>query len=108
MGDEADIQWGNLKEDSNNTSLKLYSSFFSEGVEYKLYDNVEVYNDTEEPHIGKIVKLWEDKSNGERKVLIRWFFKNKELKAKPDGNPKEVFLAFGKGKGVTNENELVY
>jgi hypothetical protein len=68
---------------------------------------VEVYNHTEEPYIGKIVKLWEEKSTGEKKVLIQWFFRNKELKENPDGNPKEVFLAFGKGKGVTNVNELV-
>mgnify|MGYP000008102351 CR=1 FL=1 len=107
MSDEADIQWGSLKKDSKDTSRNFYTSFFSEGVEYKLYDNVEVYNHSGEPYIGKIVKLWEEKSTGEKKVLIRWFFKNKELKQNPDGNPKEVFLAFGKGKGVTNENELV-
>eukprot|EP00250_Pteridium_aquilinum_P010973 c19755_g1_i1 orf=466-2559(-) len=106
MSNEVDIQWGTIK-DSGNKARILYSSFFSEGVEYKLYDNVEVYSaDHSEPYIGKIMKLWEEKESGLRKVLIRWFFKLRDLDPDMEGDPRELYLAFGKGKGVTNENDL--
>jgi hypothetical protein len=86
----------------------FYSSFFTEeGVEYVLYDNVKVENESGDPYIGKIMELWQEESTGEKKVLIQWFFKSGELPTVPSANPREVFLAYGKGKGVSNENEVV-
>ena len=72
-----------------------------------LYDNVKVSNDSGDPYIGKIIKLWQEESIGVKKALIHWFFKSDELPTEPGADPREVFLAFGKGKGVTNENEVV-
>ena len=72
-----------------------------------LYDNVKVSNDSGDPYIGKIIKLWQEESIGVKQALIHWFFKSNELPTEPGADPREVFLAFGKGKGVTNENEVV-
>lgn len=108
MSEEADIQWGTIM--NCNKAKTFYSSFISEGVVYELFDNVEVYsgdaNDHSDPYIGKIVGLWEEKESGMRKVMIRWFFKLKDLDREMEGDPRELYLAFGKGKGVKNENDL--
>lgn len=80
------------------------SSCRSEGVEYSLYDIVKIYDkDFTVPHIGKILKMWEERSSGTRKALICWFLWHKEVKPHDADNPKELFLAFGKDKGATNE-----
>ncbi|KAH6558299.1 hypothetical protein KP509_1Z070700 [Ceratopteris richardii] len=105
MEDVPDIHWGPLKLFVSKSKI-AYSSFFSEGEEYTLYDNVEVYADVDkDPYIGKIMKLWEDRENGSKKALIRWFFRPRDLELQTS-DPKELYLAFGKGKGVTNENDL--
>lgn len=107
MTEEVDIRWGTVK---NHTKTKtFYSSFISEGVEYSLFDNVEVNNGSDgdaDPYIGKIVKLWEVKEGGESKALIRWFFRPRDLGKEMEGDPRELYLAFGTGIGVTNENDL--
>ncbi|KAI5063518.1 hypothetical protein GOP47_0022065 [Adiantum capillus-veneris] len=105
MSEEADIQWGTIQVSATKANI-FYYSFFSEGVEYKLYDNVQVYNGPREPYIGKIIKLWEEKQSGMKKVLIRWFLRLRDLDSQMEGDPKELYLAFGKGIGVTNENDL--
>lgn len=109
MGDsngDVDVRWGETNESTNEKKI-FYSSFFSEGQEYNLYDNVEVYDESKtEPHVGKIMKLWEERENGKKRVLIRWFLRPKELGLDYSDDSKELFLAFGKGKGVMNENDV--
>eukprot|EP00250_Pteridium_aquilinum_P006570 c16460_g1_i1 orf=127-2133(+) len=97
----------NDEVESEEEERRYLSCCASEGVEYRLYDNVKVYDERySEPHIGKIAKLWEERASGTRKVLIRWFLKHKEVKPHAHDNPRELFLAFGQGKGVANENDL--
>ena len=72
-------------------------------------------HDENEPdgHVAKIMKLWEDMTTGSKMTLLRWFIRWEELppllKAGKDSceNSRELFLAFGLGKGVCNENKLV-
>ncbi|KAI5067327.1 hypothetical protein GOP47_0017855 [Adiantum capillus-veneris] len=83
------------------------SSCSNEGVEYRLYDIVKIFDkEFAVPHIGKILKMWEERSSGTRKALVCWFLWHKEVKPHDADNPKELFLAFGEGKGVTNELKM--
>lgn len=106
-----DFQWGEAKGTSNKNK-KFYSSFIYENEEYYLFDNV-IVHDKEVPdgHVAKIMKLWQDISSGTMMTLLRWFLKPHELPSHLQGqmvreNSKELFLAFGKGSGVSNENKL--
>eukprot|EP00250_Pteridium_aquilinum_P000928 c11112_g1_i1 orf=520-2169(-) len=106
-----EFTWGKAKGTSNK-GKKYYSSFFYENEEYHLFDNV-IVHDKKEPdgHVAKIMKLWEDISNGTMMTLLRWFLKPHELPSHLQSQvlcegSKELFLAFGKGKGVSNENKL--
>ena len=108
--------WGKAKG-TVNKEKKFYCSFFFQGEEFSLYDNVIVHDENEPDgqNIAKIMKLWEDTTTGLKMTLLRWFIRKEELPpqlraAKDDGsreNSKELFLAFGLGKGVCNENKLV-
>ena len=105
--------WGKAKG-TMNKEKKFYCSFFYQGEEYKLYDNVVVHDENEpDGHVAKIMKLWEDMTTGSKMTLLRWFIRWEELppllKAGKDSceNSRELFLAFGLGKGVCNENKLV-
>lgn len=111
LNSDDELMWGKVKG-TLNKEKKYYHSFFYEDEEYRLFDNVIVY-DEEEPdgHVAKIMKLWEELSSGKKMSLLRWFIRPDELPPHLQaqvlhGNPKELFLAFGKGKGVCNENKL--
>lgn len=107
----AEFTWGKAKA-SSNKERKYYTSFFFDNEEYSLYDNVIVYDKKQsDGHVAKIMKLWEDIASGGMMVLLRWFLKPLELPSHLQSqvvckNSKELFLAFGKGKGVSNENKL--
>lgn len=111
LDNDDDFMWGEAKQ-TLDREKKYYCSFFYGDEEYNLYDNVFLYDENEtEQHIGKIMKLWEECSSGSKMALIRWFLRPNELplKLREPGlskKTKELFLAFGKGKGVTNENRL--
>ncbi|KAI9120007.1 hypothetical protein K1719_008976 [Acacia pycnantha] len=62
----------------------------------------------EEPYIGKLIKIWET-TNKAKTVKILWFFRPCEIKNFLPSNEtrdNELFLASGKGKGLTNINPL--
>jgi hypothetical protein len=108
--------WGKSKG-TVSKEKKFYCSFFFRGEEFSLYDNVVVHDENEPDgqNIAKIMKLWEDTTTGSKMTLLRWFVRKEELpphlKDMKDndsrGSSKELFLAFGLGKGVCNENKLV-
>ncbi|XAR50586.1 hypothetical protein NMG60_11004945 [Bertholletia excelsa] len=105
-GENIEFIWGRRKcicgEDND---VQLYESFTYDGMEYSLYDCVYTCSDQDsEPHIGKIVEIWEDQSH-EKVVKIVWFFHPAEIHhwladIKPSKN--EIFLASGEGKGLFN------
>ncbi|MCO5577284.1 hypothetical protein L7F22_031111 [Adiantum nelumboides] len=107
----AEFTWGKAKA-SSNKEKKSYTSFFYDDEEYTLYDNVIVF-DKNQPngHVAKIMKLWEDFATGTMMALFRWYLRPLELPPHLQSqvaheNCKELFLAFGKGNGVSNENKL--
>ncbi|XP_050210247.1 protein ANTI-SILENCING 1 [Mercurialis annua] len=89
--------------------VQFYESFTYDGVEYALYDSVYLYTDSDsEPHVGKIIKIWEN-SDKTKKVKILWFFRPCEILNYLNGNKvcqNELFLASGDGTGLTNINPL--
>lgn len=107
-----DFTWGKAKGTSSK-DRKYYNSFFYENEEYYLFDNVIVHDEeNSDGHVAKIMKLWQDISSGTMMTSLRWFLKPHELPSYLQSqmvreNSKELFLAFGKGKGVSNENKLV-
>lgn len=106
-----DFTWGKAKGTSSKDK-KYYNSFFYENEEYYLFDNVIVHDEeNSDGHVAKIMKLWQDISSGTMMTSLRWFLKPHELPSYLQSqmvreNSKELFLAFGKGKGVSNENKL--
>lgn len=101
------FQWGNKVAGS----LSSYESMFFKGVRYDLYDCVFVRSGLAEPHLGKLMRLFDDEE-GVKKVRLRWFIRpfelpggaNKDFQKEP--NVKEVFIAQGNFKGVENENAV--
>jgi hypothetical protein len=80
------------------------------GVWYGLYDCVHVRSLAEEPHVGKIMRLYEE--DGKRKMRVRWFLRSGELplsesKELSARDKKELFIAQGSVKGVENVNLVV-
>lgn len=96
---ESEFMWGekNLQLGNNWWS---YKSMRFEGVWYCPDDCVFVksilgYAD----HIGKIMSLQENK--GKRDMRVRWFLRAEEILDQPQKyDPKEVFIAMGRLKGV--------
>eukprot|EP00249_Psilotum_nudum_P024075 c29082_g1_i1 orf=551-3115(-) len=105
--DNDSITWGRVAK-SLYKGNSAYLSFFYEGQEYELYENFYLHDEgASEPHVGKVVALWEEKKTGRKRMLVRWFFRPTDLVLLGlDSNSKELFLAFGEGKGVMNENDL--
>ncbi|XP_058751837.1 protein ANTI-SILENCING 1-like [Vicia villosa] len=104
-----DFKWGNRKGiDAGSKDTVLYESFVYDGVEYFLYDCVYFYHtDHVETSIGKLVKMFE--RDGRKMIDVVWFFRPMEIRNfhgsyKPFWN--ELFLASGKGIGVSNCNLL--
>ncbi|KAL3629958.1 hypothetical protein CASFOL_026270 [Castilleja foliolosa] len=103
-GEDFQFCWG-LKKGA----ITLYESFTLDDIKYSLYDCVYMWRDNQdEPDIGKLVRIWETESR-EKKVEVVWFFHPVEI-ANWLGDIKplqrEVFLACGHGKGVSNISPL--
>lgn len=101
--DRLTFRWGVKKG-----TINLYESFTLDGIRYSLFDNVYVWNN-DQPEIGKLVRIMETE-NHEKKVEIVWFFRPRDIvnflgNVKP--LKKEVFLACGEGKGLSNVCALV-
>ncbi|KAK4278236.1 hypothetical protein QN277_016106 [Acacia crassicarpa] len=105
-----EFKWGRMKgKGGRNKEVQFYESFTYDGVEYRLFDSVYVYKEgEEEPYIGKLIKIWES-PNKPKQVKILWFFRPCEiLNFLPTNETRdnELFLASGKGRGLTNVNPL--
>ncbi|XP_065849097.1 protein ANTI-SILENCING 1 [Euphorbia lathyris] len=89
--------------------VQFYESFMYDSVEYRLYDSVYMYMESEpEPFIGKIIKIWET-SDKTKKVKILWFFRPCEISNYLQDNTasaNELFLASGTGAGLANINPV--
>ncbi|XP_044495584.1 protein ANTI-SILENCING 1 isoform X4 [Mangifera indica] len=87
----------------------FYKSFKLKGVRYFLYDSVFAYQeDYPEAHIGKIVEIYKTPADEMRMKLV-WFFRPHDIRNflndyKPSW--KEIFLASGKGRGLSNVSPL--
>ncbi|CAM8892329.1 unnamed protein product [Rhodiola kirilowii] len=106
--DKLEFKWGTKGGvGGKNKEVQFYRSFNYDGVEYELFDCVYLWKDNEaEPFIGKIIKIWQDKS---KKVKILWFFKPSEILNFLEDVPTEVnelFLGSGEGSGLANVNPL--
>ena len=106
-----EFKWG-VKQGvgGKNRDIQFYESFTYDGVDYFLYDCVYVYETGQpETYIGKLVRIWETPTQ-EKKVKIMWFFRPIDIDGHMgDDVPRwnEIFLASGKGEGVSNINPLV-
>jgi hypothetical protein len=107
---DGNFKWGNKKGIGvRNKDTQFYDSFVYDGVEYFLYDCVCFYHtDHVETSIGKLVKMYQ--TSTQKMIKVVWFFRPSEIRNffgsyKPCWN--ELFLASGKGTGVTNRNLLV-
>lgn len=89
-------------------SINLYDSFTLEGVKYSLYDTV-CLRRNDQIDIGKLIRILEI-DNREKKVEVVWFFKPRDIaRFLGDVKPldRELFLACGEGRGLSNVNPLV-
>lgn len=98
------FEWGERVK----ASVSSYEWMRYRGVRYSLYDCVHVRSDRVHPHVGKIMRLWEE--DGKRKLRVRWFLREYELPlpvraglSSDSKDPKELFIAVGSVKGVENE-----
>ncbi|XP_074285224.1 protein ANTI-SILENCING 1-like isoform X2 [Silene latifolia] len=100
------IEWGDIiAEDGNYT---MYRSFTYRGVNYSTFDDVYTFCEgAKETDIGKILRIWG--TDKDRKVRILWFFRPRDISNfLKDARPswKELFLASGEGKGLSNDIPL--
>lgn len=102
-----EFQWG--KNIAGST--QSYESMLYNGIRYNLYDCAFIRSDLVEPHIGKLMRLYEE--GGRPMIRVRWFFRAAELPSTMikvlgqetlQEDPKELFIAQGNLKGVENEN----
>ncbi|PIA65432.1 hypothetical protein AQUCO_00100729v1 [Aquilegia coerulea] len=104
------FRWGVKGENGKRPGVQFYKSFTYDGVDYCLHDCVYLYNEKRpnEPHIGKLVKIWRDASKNANRVKILWFFRPWEIQKylNSDVLKNEIFLASGEGEGVDNVNDL--
>lgn len=104
------FKWGSeLGVGVKNKDIVFYESFTYGGDEYFVHDCV--YFDLGQPEasIGKLVKMFED-PNHVKKVKVVWFMRPSEIRNylgnyEPRWN--EIFLASGRGPGVSNINLVV-
>lgn len=105
-----EFQWG--KNIAGST--QSYESMLYNGIRYNLYDCAFIRSDLVEPHIGKLMRLYEE--GGRPMIRVRWFFRAAELPSTMikvlgqetlQEDPKELFIAQGNLKGVENENVVV-
>ena len=101
------FQWGERVAGSDTS----YERMRYKGVWYNVLDCVEVRSGLVLPHVGKLMRLYEE--GGRRKVRVRWFFRTSELPysvtrdLSSKSNNKELFLGQGSLLGVENENVVV-
>nr|KYP53980.1 BAH and coiled-coil domain-containing protein 1 [Cajanus cajan] len=107
---ECEFTWGRKRGmGGKKRDIQFYSSFTFDGEEYALNDVVFLQNGSGgEPHIGKLIKIWENRDKS-RKVKVQWFFRSSEIQKYLEGivtKENEIFLACGDGKGFANVNPL--
>lgn len=105
------FKWGTKRGVGRlNKEIQFYESFTYDGVKYCLHDCVCFYREGDSgTNIGKLVQIFETAAH-ERMVRAVWFFCPKDIRNflgdyKPNRN--ELFLASGKGKGLSNVNLVV-
>ncbi|KAL9405741.1 hypothetical protein Peur_002713 [Populus x canadensis] len=105
------FKWGTKRGVGRlNKEIQFYESFTYDGVKYCLHDCVCFYREGDSgTNIGKLVQIFETAAH-ERMVRAVWFFCPKDIRNflgdyKPNWN--ELFLASGKGKGLSNVNLVV-
>ncbi|CAJ1972302.1 unnamed protein product [Sphenostylis stenocarpa] len=108
--EEYEFAWGKKRGmGGKKRDVQFYESFTFEGVLYTLNDAVCLQNESSEvPHIGKLIKIWENRDKS-RKVKVQWFFRPGEIRKYLEGiqtKENELFLACGDGKGFANVNPL--
>lgn len=110
--DDCEFAWGKKRGiGGKKKNVQFYDSFAFDGVHYSLNDAVCLQNgiaDDVEPHIGKLIKIWENHDKS-RKVKVQWFFRPSEIRKFLQGiqtKENELFLACGDGKGFANVNPL--
>ncbi|KAM7260213.1 hypothetical protein ACFE04_015954 [Oxalis oulophora] len=94
-----------------NKDVRFFDSFSLKGVEYALYDSVQIFNDdepAEEPFIGKLIKIWERIDKSKRVKVLCYIRPHQILKHLGPQEParNELFLACGEGSGLTSVNPL--
>uniref|UniRef100_A0A5B7B2F1 BAH domain-containing protein n=1 Tax=Davidia involucrata TaxID=16924 RepID=A0A5B7B2F1_DAVIN len=104
-----EFKWGKKRGvGGKKKEVQFYESFTYDGVEYTLHDSVYMHKEGEPPYIGKLIKIWEtpDKT---KKVKVLWFFRPSEILnwlGDEEALENEIFLASGKGDGLTKVNPL--
>uniref|UniRef100_A0A0D9V2S9 BAH domain-containing protein n=1 Tax=Leersia perrieri TaxID=77586 RepID=A0A0D9V2S9_9ORYZ len=109
-GSNENIQfsWGKKRAKGGaKMDTQFYDSFTFDNVKYSLYDSVYLFKSGDpEPHVGKIIKIWQQ--NQAKKVKILWFFFPDEIRKHLSGPvmENEIFLASGEGTGLADINPL--
>lgn len=108
--EEPEFVWGKRRGvGGKKRDVQFYESFNYDGVEYTLHDCVYMHNRGEPPHIGKLVKVWEN-ADKTKKIKVQWFFRPSEISYYLKDTKvleNELFFASGEGKGLANLNPLV-
>ncbi|KAM7253959.1 hypothetical protein ACFE04_031641 [Oxalis oulophora] len=109
----SNFRWGLMSTRDGQTSKqnRYYKSFTLDGVNYTLYDCVYVYTfGSTETNIAKLVSIYQEPSPSHAKLVeLVWFFRPKDVKDRlGEYQPRwnELFLASGKGQGVSDVNAL--
>ncbi|XP_024630969.1 protein ANTI-SILENCING 1 isoform X5 [Medicago truncatula] len=109
-----EFKWGKKRgKGGKKRDTQFYESFTFDGEDYSLFDTVYLQNGNEpqsEPHIGKIIKIWEVPNREKaKKVKIQWFFRPREVSKflkRIQIYYNELFFATGVGNGLTNINPV--
>ncbi|KAL2318234.1 hypothetical protein Fmac_032110 [Flemingia macrophylla] len=109
---EYQFAWGRKRGmGGKKRDIQFYASFTFDGDDYALNDAVCLQTETgAEPHIGKLIKIWENRDKS-RKIKVQWFFRPSEIHKYLQlqgiqAKDNELFLACGDGKGFANVNPL--
>ncbi|XP_058724743.1 protein ANTI-SILENCING 1-like [Vicia villosa] len=77
-----EFKWGKKRgKGGKKRDIQFYESFTLNGVDYSLFDTVYIKNGAQsEPHIGKIIKIWETSTSEKaRKIKIQRFVRPREI-----------------------------
>lgn len=89
----SDIVWSGISWTCGK-QLTHYPSFRRNGIEIAVHSFVFVMAEEENPHLAYLEDMYEDRK-GQRKVRVRWFHRNQEVKGVAslrNPHPKEVFI----------------